>query len=88
MIIHCSTEGCASTFEVAEGLAANGATFSCRNHTQTTGKKVRFQSHQFDKGMRRAAHPVGTTHIRRQGSETDDAQEEWGDIQGSTKEKK
>ena len=87
MIIHCCAEGCASTLEILEAINPD-AVYSCKNHTKSTGKKVRFQSHQFDKGMRRAAHPVGTTHIRRQGSETDDAQEEWGDIQGSTKEKK
>jgi hypothetical protein len=53
-------------------------------------QEVFFQEHQFDKDLKRGVHPVGTTHIKRQGSEVEDspeAHELWGSIQETTKEK-
>jgi hypothetical protein len=49
-----------------------------------------FQNHQFDKDLKRATHPAGTAHIKRQGEieDTDREREIWGSIQKTTKEKK
>jgi hypothetical protein len=87
--IKCAGEGCPATIQTPEELSPN-ARYTCREHTKRNEDKVRFQTHQFDKGLKRSAHPVGTTHIKRQGEveDTDVEREIWGEIQELTKEKK
>ncbi len=86
--IKCSVEGCLLEFYSREPLSPN-AKFLCREHTPKNEDKSRFQSHQFDKGLKRAAHPIGTTHIKRQGEleDSDEDREIWSKIQAVTKEK-
>jgi hypothetical protein len=70
--IKCSGEGCTAVFETSESVSAK-AIYSCKLHTRSTGMKVQFQRTQFDHEMRRAANPVGTGHIKNQGSDIVDS---------------
>lgn len=69
--IKCSTPECVNVFSTTEDLHPQ-ATYQCRLHTAKAPDKTRFQDSQFAKNLRRASKPIGTTHIKRQGSETDD----------------
>lgn len=72
MPIKCKVDGCDAVFETKEPLALN-ATFVCRKHAGVDTKNtVYFQNEQFDKDLRRSGKPVGTSHIHRQGNDTDE----------------
>lgn len=71
-MLKCSNAGCDAVFETSAAISPN-TKFSCKLHTRPTGKDERFQGTQFDKEMRRAAHPVGTNHISNQGSDIVDS---------------
>jgi hypothetical protein len=65
--LKCWVEGCNSVFQTEEQLASN-AKYTCRLHMPSK-QRVRFQSHQFDKQLRSGRNPVGTNHIKNQGSQ-------------------
>ncbi len=72
--IKCSGEGCEAVYETLEPFAPE-TKYSCRVHTPRRENKVQFQKHQFDKDLRRAAKPVGTSHITNQGSDILDSED-------------
>jgi len=75
---------CSTTLEVTEPLSPSFK-FICRNHPRSVqvrangrpydpakderDKDIRFQTHQFDKDLRRGRRPGGTEHIQNQGSD-------------------
>lgn len=65
--LKCHIEGCDSVFQTNEPLAPD-AKYTCRLHMPSK-QRVRFQSHQFDKQLRSGRSPVGTNHIKNQGSQ-------------------
>lgn len=83
-IVKCAIDGCSTQFETADAVAVN-VRFICKNHpraeqVRAAGRaydpeadnvdaKIKFQPHQFDKDLRRAGKPVGTSHIANQGSD-------------------
>lgn len=89
-IVRCKVDGCNSQFQTAGAVAAD-VSYICKNHSRAvqvraagrqydvvkdnSDAEVQFQDHQFDKDLRRAAKPVNTDHIKRQGSETNDQPE-------------
>lgn len=66
--IICSGKGCTAFIAVDMPLHPD-AKYSCREHTARGSNKVRFQATQFDKGLRIAKKPLGTSHILNQGSD-------------------
>ncbi len=72
--IKCSTDGCNESYKTSEHISPK-ATYSCKNHTEPNEDRIRFQSHQFDKDLRIAKKPIGTSHIRNQGSDVMTADE-------------
>jgi hypothetical protein len=67
-MIKCSGKNCMATFETDGPLSPN-AKYTCREHTTKGSDTVRFQATQFDKGLRIAKKPLGTSHIPNQGSD-------------------
>ncbi|VVB50893.1 Uncharacterised protein [uncultured archaeon] len=67
--LKCSNAECSAFIETSESVSAD-ATYSCRAHTKKYAPPIAFQHAQFDSDFRRAANPVGTTHIHNQGSDT------------------
>ncbi len=65
--IKCGIGDCPSVFQTEEALSPN-ARYVCRLHSKTE-QTVFFQDAQFDKGLKMAKKPQGTTHIKNQGSE-------------------
>src|SRR5208282_4071039 len=75
---------CSTVLTVAEAVTEN-ARFICKNHPRTVqvraasrkydptrdeaDSKLRLQNYQFDPDMNRAGKPIGTSHIKNQGSE-------------------
>jgi hypothetical protein len=75
---------CSTVLTVEETVAEN-ARFICKNHPRTvqvraagrkydptrdeTDSRLRLQNYQFDPDMNRAGKPIGTSHIKNQGSE-------------------
>lgn len=74
-IIKCSVGGCESVFQTEEAVSPK-ATFLCRFHTPRHKPEPgdRFQPFQFDRSLRRAGRPVGTSHIQKQGSDVETAE--------------
>jgi hypothetical protein len=81
MLINCRVEGCPSTIEISN--ATSGTKYLCSKHPEheqnkMIGRKrrpqeeVSFQEYQFDPDLRRSGKSEGTTHVRRQGNDTDD----------------
>lgn len=86
-ILRCRINGCTQT-KTVEGAASPNATFLCKNHPreeqlEALGRvyhperdekdaDVSFQFEQFDENLRRSHKPIGTEHIRNQGSEVAD----------------
>jgi hypothetical protein len=66
--IKCSGENCSEIFETNEPVSPN-VKYTCRFHTPKVEHSVFFQEHQFDKDLRRAGRPIGTDHIKNQGSD-------------------
>lgn len=83
--IKCIIEGCNSVFTTPEPVAAV-CNFICKNHdiktqaqaskrvfnerTDLEHQRVTFQPKQFDPDLSLASSPEGTSHIKRQGSNT------------------
>jgi hypothetical protein len=65
--LKCCIDGCKSIFQTEEPLAPD-AKYTCRLHLPSK-QRVHFQSHQFDKQLRNGRSPVGTNHIKNQGSQ-------------------
>ena len=66
--LKCKVKGCTSVFQSEVPLAAN-AEFTCREHTPKGKQNIHFQRTQFDKQLRNGRSPVGTNHIKNQGSQ-------------------
>lgn len=86
MKLKCKIDGCESVINL-DGMATSPEiTYECRNHTPAVAEP-HFQECQFDKDLRRAAKPIGTNHIIRQGepADTEEERQAWADIQGESK---
>jgi hypothetical protein len=66
-VIKCGIGDCPSVFKTEEAVAPN-VKYACKRHTETE-QRVFFQDHQFDKDLKHGVKPIGTTHIKHQGSE-------------------
>ena len=71
MKLYCTIDGCPN-FVNTSGKVNSDATFTCRDHNPPGEENAHFQESQLDPDLRRSHKPVGTEHIRRQGSETND----------------
>lgn len=88
--INCAVEGCNTNITVDEAVSKS-VRFICKNRprsvqVRTAGRsydpvkdnsdqELHFQSHQFDKDLKRGSRPQGTGHIHNQGSDVIDADE-------------
>lgn len=86
--VKCGINNCPSVFTTEEPVSPD-VRYICKRHNKTE-QKVFFQTHQFDKDLKRAGKPIGTTHIQRQGEveDSDETREIWSELQEITKEKK
>jgi hypothetical protein len=64
--LKCGIGDCPSVFETEDALSPK-ARYVCKLHSQIE-QRIFFQEHQFDKDLRIAKSPQGTSHIPRQGS--------------------
>ncbi len=71
--VKCGIGDCPSVFQTEEAVSPN-ARFVCKLHNKTE-QKLFFQEDQFDKGLRIAKKPQGTSHINNQGSDVRTAEQ-------------
>jgi len=86
--LKCKVPGCDSVLNLATEAVSSDATYQCRKHAPAA-TEPHFQECQFDKDLKRAGRPIGTSHIHRQGYPQDSEQEkeEWAKIQEVNKTK-
>lgn len=66
--VKCSIGDCPSVFETNEAVSPK-IRYVCKLHTESQQREF-FQQNQFDKDLRMARSPIGTSHIPHQGSNT------------------
>ena len=81
--IKCGIDKCPSVFQTEMAVSPK-ATYVCKLHSKTE-QEVFFQEHQYDKDLRRAARPIHTSHIHRQGEgiDSEEALELWREQSGA-----
>lgn len=67
-ILKCKVKGCKAVYKTDLPLAP-GAEYTCREHMPKGKQRVHFQETQFDKVLRNGRSPLGTNHIKNQGSQ-------------------